>query len=98
MYTSSEEKALLKAAEAFGFFLVDSSERRKVVKIKDLINKTTHEYKILGYHNNELTQTEGVLVQKFDDKQGPNGSVILYTKGPFDSMCEFLEDDQLEDQ
>lgn len=62
MYTSSEEKALLKAAEAFGFYLVESQEKKKVVKIKDQIGKTSHEYKILGYHNNELTQTEGVLV------------------------------------
>jgi len=64
IYMNTEEKALLKAAEAFGFNLLEKTqEKKKVMRIKDSINNKILEYKCIGNHNHEETQRYGVLVR-----------------------------------
>jgi len=34
------------------------------------------------------------LVKKVKDK---NDEIVLYAKGPFDSMCDFMDEDEIDD-
>ena len=92
VFTNTEEKALLKAAEAFGFWMLEKlPNKKKVARIENSITNDILEYKVIGTHNHEETWWYGVLVRELNE-----WDTIFYAKGPT-SMLETLEEDALAD-
>jgi len=47
---------LIETASAFGFQLIEKcKDKKKIIKLKDMVNDKIIEVKLLGYHSNEET-------------------------------------------
>jgi len=92
-YMNSEEEALLKAAQAFGFKFEARDKKRRSVRVKDKINDEYLDYNIIGFHRQEANERIGVVLQKV----GTNDTPCLYAKGPLNGMLDLLRECEFED-
>ena len=90
---NSEEEALLKAAQAFGFKFQARDKKRRSVRVKDSINDEFLDYNIIGFHRQEINERIGVVLQKV----GTNDTPTFYVKGPMNTMLDLLREQELED-
>lgn len=92
-YMNSEEEALLKAAQAFGFKFEARDKKRRSVRVKDNINNEFLDYHIIGFHRQEVNERIGVVLQKV----GTTDTPTFYVKGPMNTMLDLLREQELED-
>lgn len=70
-YMNSEEEALLKAAQAFGFKFEARDKKRRSVRVKDNINDEHLDYNIIGFHRQEANERIGVVMQRVGTQDTP---------------------------
>ena len=92
-YINSEEEALLKAAQAFGFKYEARDKKRKSIRVKDSINDEFIDNDIIGFHRQEENERIGVVLQRVRTNDTPT----FYAKGPLSSMLDLLQEMEFED-
>ena len=92
-YMNSEEEALLKAAQAFGYKFEARDKKRRSIRIKDNINNEFQDFHILGFHRQEVKERIGVVVQRVGTHDAPT----FYVRGPLNTMLDLLREQEFED-
>jgi len=90
---NSEEEALLKAAQAFGFKFEARDKKRRSIRVKDNINDEFIDNYIIGFHRQENNERIGVVLQRV----GTNDTPTFYAKGPLNTMLNLLQEYEFED-